>query len=526
MLNHRQIFFFMKTIPSAVLILLLGGSPVWAQFAGGWKVGPLGGSTRNVSTINGKTVQKPIIKTSAGDYVEGTKGRIKIEDKDNVLNSHPDLPLTFDVQSTSPGRYEVTDVKLPAVSQWQADLDTKIDPSKQPLVSSVTEAVEALDVESKQALRTGNLSNFDSVTDKFEALKENILRTYATVPPSEHTVRTTLAKSYLTSQSGEKAWYGRDDNYRPEVYEMIYQQSRCCVGITKHKQMKPLGSGVLIGPNTVLTADHVIEDGIGPDDFDVIFNYEQRRDENNEKLVDAPTAADSKNKERLFVRKRVKAFYFVGTAPDPDSSPLDFALLQIDNPEPQEEKRTFVKISADRVTPDTPIFLIGHPRQAPRLVHDNSWIKFPYQVSESERMHLLVGVNGELGFSGSSDAAEEADKFMAFYKPQTDAAGRKSYVYINRRSGKALHYMGAECDTFHGDSGAPAMLRESGELVGILVGGEPDQEDMPNEGRAKSNSYLAGWIHHEKLLPIVKVIEQLDKEKNGWRQECGAIISK
>jgi V8-like Glu-specific endopeptidase len=468
-----------------------------------------------VAKVNGAPKPaKPIIQTAAGNYILGEKGIIKIEDKKKILTSTPGIPKTVDVVSTGPHKAEITDQQLPTVSQWETDLDTKLGP-KQKLVARVSEAVKALDVESKPILHSGDLSNTEGVTKKYKMLREDILTNYAEVPKSEHLVRTVLARAYLTSQSGQKAWYGRDDNYRPEVYQTIYQKSKCCVGITLRNQMKPIGSGVLIGPDTVLTAKHVIQNGVDATDFDVLFNYEQIFKPENRTLTDEPTTS----------RRHIKSTYFLGKAPDKDSSPLDFVLLKIDAAQP-DEKRPFVPISMDRVTPDTSIFLVGHPRRAQRLVHDNSWVKFPYEVSDPELQQLLVGVNAELAAAGSEDAAAEADRFMSFYKPTTGKSGKKAYHYVNQRGGKAMRYMGAECDTFHGDSGAPAMLRESGELIGILVAGEPDQEDMPNEGRVKSNPYVAGWLHHEKLLPITEVVDQLDNAtKKRWRKECGVTIS-
>jgi V8-like Glu-specific endopeptidase len=469
---------------------------------------------RVIETLDGKTIQRPVIQTSEKAFVtvqgKGKEKAIEIEDKQNLLNSRPEVPLKFAAESTVAGKKaEITDVKLAAVQQVQTDLDRRIDPEKKPFVSNTTKAIAELDQVSKEALRTGDEGKAKETLVKIDATKEGILKDYAAAPKSEHTVRDTLGLAYLKQRSVRKAWYGRDDNYRPEVYEMIYKQSRSCVGITPHNKTKLRGSGVLIGPNTVLTAGHVVEDAVNPNEFDVLFDYEQTFDPENKQL-----------NEKSVIRRRVTSAYFLGKAPDPDSSPLDYVLLEIESAKKGQD-RPPIPISIDRVTLETPIFLVGHPRGAERLIHDNSWVKFPYQVSQAEFTDLLALVNGELKAAGAEDAAQEADNFIQFYKQQID---HKSYFYVDRRDGKAEHSMGAECDTFRGDSGAPAMLRETGEVVGILVAGEADQEMRPNEGRVKSNAYTASWIHHETLLPIVKVVEQLDKEKSGWRNECGVEI--
>jgi V8-like Glu-specific endopeptidase len=469
---------------------------------------------RTASVLDGKLIQQPLVRLSNDEaYVQiPTKGQVKVDDPKNLLSKHPDLDLTFELKSIGAKKAEVIDSKLPEVSKWQADLDKKIEPEKHGQLEDVTQAINDLDRESKSALQTGNYANANAIVEKYGLVKDQIVKTYAKIPKEDHSTRTLLSSLYLKSKSSQKAWYGRDDNYRPQVYEMIYERSRSCVGITKHNKTDLKGSGILIGSNTVLTANHVVEDAVDANEFDVLLDYEQVLDEQTKEIVNAKTT----------IRRQVERVYFAGISPDSKTSPLDYVLLEL-KPAAQSQQRPPVPITMERVVPETPIFLVGHPRQAPRMVHDNSWVKFPYKVSASEYERLLVIVNGEL--IGVGDAAQEADKFIRFYKMQSDDTTHKTwYTYIDQRDGNAEPCIGAECDTFHGDSGAPAMLRESGEIIGILVAGEPDQDVLANEERVKSNAYTAGWIHHERLLPVVAIVEQLDKEKPTWSQECGVTV--
>lgn len=505
----------MKLYPHTVTICFVFASSSFAQLT--TQVAP----TRVLTTLDEKPVEQRLQQKDDKAFVtvtaRGKEKRIEIEDKQNLLNKRPDVSLRFTAVSTVPGqKAEITDAKLTAVDQIQKDIDRTIDPEKQKFVANTSKAVAELDQVSKEAIRTGDEQKSQQTLAKIGEVKETILQDYAAAPKTEHTVRDTLALSLLRQKNVEKAWYGRDDNYRPEIYEMIYKQSRSCVGFVRHGGTAVKGSGVLVGPNMVLTAEHVIDDALNVNEFDVLFDYEQVLDPVSRQLVNVNNV----------IRRRVVSEYSRGKAVDKDSSPLDFVLLQIDPPARAEQNRPPIPLSVTRVVPETPIFLVGHPRQSPRLIHDNSWVKFPYQVSEKEFTLLLAEVNGELKQAQVQDAAQEADTFAKCYKDYTDQTGHTSHLHIDIRGGKAVHCMGAECDTFHGDSGAPAILRETGDVIGILTAGEADQEDVPGENRAKSNAYIAGWLHHEIIIPTVKIVEQVDQEKGpGWRQTCGVTVN-
>ena len=505
----------MKLYPQTAVMCVVFASSSFAQLP--TQIAP----TRVLTTLDDKAVEQPLRQKDDKAFVTVTaRGRektIEIEDKENLLNKRPDVPLTFTAVSTVPGqKAKIVDAKLTAVVQMQKDLDRTIDPDKQKFVANTAKAVAELDQLSKEAIRTGDEQKSEQTLAQMGTVKDTILQDYAAAPKTEHTVRDTLGVLLLRQKSVEKAWYGRDDNYRPEIYEMIYKQSRSCVGVVRHGGTAVKGSGVLVGPNMVLTAEHVVDDCIKVTEFDVLFDYEQVLDPASKQLVNVNNV----------IRRKVVGEYYRGKAVDNNSSPLDFVLLQIEPPAKPEQNRVPIPISVARVVPETPIFLVGHPRQSPRLIHDNSWVKFPYQVSEKEFEDLVAVVNGELKLAQVEDAAQEADTFAKCYKDFSDEGGHKSHLYIDIRGGKAVHCMGAECDTFHGDSGAPAILRETGDVIGILTAGEADQEDVPGENRAKSNAYIAGWLHHEIIIPTVKIVEQLENEKGRqWRQECGVTVT-
>lgn len=421
---------------------------------------------------------------------------------DNVRSVAGVASVAYELKKTGVDSATVSSALLPELQKLRQDLDRKVG-LHEVLFRPLKEEADRLDEESRRLLEAGDLTAAKVIAEGFARLQERLLEAYAKLPAKEMNARTVLARNYVLSKQGEKAWYGRDDNYRPEIYHQIHEQTRSCAGIFMLGGSAPEGSAVLVGRNLVLTACHVLDKVVdAAAEMDVVFDYVRVTDPVTRVVSIAQTM------ERCAIKRVVFPPDGVAVATDDTTSPLDYALLEI---EPPQQARVPVVINRPRVGLETPIVLVGHPLQVPQLVHDNSWVKYPYLVSEAEFNMLLVGVNNE--FIGSGAAAAEADRFLQFYQEET-VGGKKLYRYVNRKNGLALPAMGAECDTFPGDSGAPAMLRENGKLVGILVRGEPNQEQVKaaEDSRLKSNAYTAGWRHHEILLPVEVILDQLNRK--------------
>ena len=429
---------------------------------------------------------------------------------------------------------DLTNPRLPELDKLRKDLETKFAPRFVPLLANLKAEVEVLDQRSREMLVNRDSNAGDGIAEGFRNLQRKILELYREIPLEAINERTYLASNFAIAKDGEKAWYGRDDNYRPEVYEIIHKATRSSVGIfprNGHNSGKPRGSGVVIGRNLVLTANHVVDDAEDIEaSFDVVFNYEEVRDPAAKTMITIPSS-------RHEITKVVYSADRENGAIDDKTGRADFAILEFNpiniggNPLPAEPGKEIglpIPLYASTYQRDTPIFLVGHPLSSPRMVHDNSWVKFPYLVSEREWKDLLCQVNAEFVGVGGGAAAEQADKFLRSYRKTEIGGGRFKYRYVARRDSVDVDAIGVESDTFKGDSGAPAMLRDTGEIIGILTRGEPDQEIVKAEERlrTKSGAYLSGWKHHEILLPSTVIIELMTRSHPTWITDYGVKVIK
>jgi len=66
--------------------------------------------------------------------------------------------------------------------------------------------------------------------------------------------------------------------------------------------------------------------------------------------------------------------------------------------------------------------------------------------------------------------------------------------------------IGADCDTYRGNSGSPAYNRRINSVIGVLFDG---QEDLGQPWRP-------GWRAHEAILPISKIVSQIESVMPEW----------
>jgi V8-like Glu-specific endopeptidase len=441
-----------------------------------FEVGPIkaGGSTK---TVNVEGVGNAAIVRNASAYKE-----VAIP----VINTSND---------------KVT-AKTPSTLKWEEKLEKNIGDQKS-LVQDVSDEVKNIEAAVEAYLKEPNASTGQRRDQSYDNVLTALINTYSKTNDPE--MRAHLASLYGRFLSEQKAWYGvHDNNYRPVVYQGIYNSAASCVGIVDHGESRPFASGVLIGENLILTCRHMVSERI-PVDLRVWFDYQDGNPN---------TAEQCKVISRIDVSD---------TPDDPKLSPLDFCLLTIER-KPNSKVRHPLPISTANVRRGMPIYLIGHPSQAPQTVHDNAWVLFPYMVSPSTMKELRIAVNAELVGKGSTSAIA-TDHFIESYKPDT-VGGQQIFRYIGNWEGQSLPMIGAECETFKGDSGSPAILRERGAIIGILIQGQPDQADYGTNPTRDVHGYSAGWVYHEKILPMGPIVDYLDRhpETADWRVKYKPIF--
>ncbi len=281
-----------------------------------------------------------------------------------------------------------------------------------------------------------------------------------------------------------KAIYGRNDNYRPEVYERIFKNSQSAVAIAANTD--PKGSGVLIGDNLILTCKHCVDD-YTPKELKVWFDFD---------VGNGFAPKDQYPVEKILVR---------GVPPANAFDPLDFALLEIGSNikgEQAAKKYEPATLSTTRQKRDDPVYVVGYPQQRPRTVHDNAFVLFPFQATEEQYNDLAMFVCAETKLSPRR--SEELRDFLSSY-----VLNQPLSLYENYNVVWKCPAMLADCDTYHGDSGAGVFSRGRSEVVGLLKGGAPDN------GVAN----VPGWQTHEVVVPIGPILHQLDAWRPGWKKE-------
>ncbi len=66
--------------------------------------------------------------------------------------------------------------------------------------------------------------------------------------------------------------------------------------------------------------------------------------------------------------------------------------------------------------------------------------------------------------------------------------------------------IGANTDTFQGNSGSPVYRRIGSKIIGLLFAGEPDV----------STGFSPGWRRHEAILPITEIVKDMTALNPNW----------
>lgn len=488
---------------------------------------------------------------------------IQVKDAGSVEGFKQDTPLAITLSSPvkTGSDAQIKDVSVASVAIYNHDYEMKIDPAdKTAELEAIHAEVNELQQQAEAFYRApASDRNLEALLNKNSSLRKLISESYQKLKPGNARVYTarlykrledeaakalsdsrsdprteTEAKTALNNASmEEKAIYQRSDNYWPSVYKMIYEQRRSCVAIVAPKGIAPIGSGVLIGRNLVLTCLHVVDGSHATDPvlppgeytnemprYQVWFDHEKTGG-----LVDP-----------VPIKCKVSGLVHKGTRVDDTTDVLDYALIEI-NPPAGAVLPDPLKLSNITVQRMEPLFVIGHPQQHTQWVHDNSWVLLPYTrpKSQLEKLRMLI-TNDFIDnpcTEGQGDAASRADAFIkSRYLPKPHQPGVYHFIDEWKQNGKVhnIHAIGIESDTFSGDSGSPAMNRLTGHVVGILQVGQSDgagRVDDPN--RNPDYALKPGARVHEALLPIEAIIHQLNQTADkgglpGWQQSYGVTV--
>ena len=416
----------------------------------------------------------------------------------------PGTPVEVTI-STANGLAKVDKAQIQTLASWDslktklpADRFSALHEARSKLASAFAELDKSGGMgasENKQA--TKELQNFQIQTAK-------ALDTEMHNPNSNPQDVEAICKLIKETRDASKAFYGRLDNYNPQVYQRIYQNSDSVALLARRFSGLPpspppaMGSGVLIGRNLLITCNHVVTP-FEPKftDLQVSFAYDgQSVSPTNQHGVE----------EKVLARGRVPAHA---------SNPLDYALILL---KPNSENKgahelhTPAKLTTVEVVLDDPIYVIGHPLGRPRTVHDNAFVLFPYKVNEDGMKLLRATVCAET--EGQPDRHTMLTAFMESYKPDGDGGFR----FLSRRWDEHPA-VGADCDTSSGDSGSPVFLRRTGRMCGILFRGQPDNEMFTN------TPYRPGWRRHEEILPMGEILSDVAAQLGeNWATTYGVDI--
>jgi V8-like Glu-specific endopeptidase len=475
------------------------------------------------ATLDNKSadaIQLPPENGAAATVVIGRRSKI-ITNTPKILAAPTSIPITVTLASTSPTTCKVTAVTPQSTAKWHEiatqwfDKETEL--KTKPLSETVTDALNQIESlcapyiesatspEKDEALYNAYTFALESLQAAYNASIEDNDNNYRVgIASVFNRVRNELSSIYGTAtfkQSGDdqKAIYGTLNNFVPDVYKQIYNHCFGAVGIVHPDKQggaikslwHPNASGVLIAPNLILTCSHDITDDTLPgENLQVWFDY--AKDTNGSIASKEVVEVD-----KILYDGRV-------TNIDVNTQPLDFALLELKTP---VNNRQISSLTSSPVTLDTAIYVIGCPKGDYEVVHDSCHVLFPYELVKIDYDKVKLRIQASLIGKTPDSTATTEKVFKYSYEKVTLENKKEIYRYYLHSHGQHMPVMGADCDTFHGDSGGPAFLRTGSVCCGILIEGESDD----------SVYTVATFTHHEKLLPMRVINERLSDPKVGLK---------
>jgi V8-like Glu-specific endopeptidase len=406
------------------------------------------------------------------------------------------LPVDAVLEPAPGNSVRIRRLDLQATSAWN-----RLDAGRKSRYRRVDAAQRQMARAAEQALAPdagiGDLQQLQSAVD---ATQRTIVAAYAQLPAQERAEQRMLVEQHREVRRASKALYGlnRDDRYPPQAYERIYENSHASFAFKRRDEDTPRCSAVLIGQRYGLTNNHCVLDE-APDEFVAVFDYEDDLDGQHRPTQVFPVAD-------------------ILLEDDLERGGLDFVLLELgenaDGELPGARYRPQC-LSLAPVKRDDPLYVVGYPQGEPRTVHDNAFVYFPHVVSAAEHAELEILVRSEFDTLEAEDQSYREGKLKEFtdsYR-QREVDGAIVFEYISTRFGNQPT-IGADSDTYRGNSGSPVYNRRSHAVIGLLFDG---QDDL-------SQPWEPGWRAHEAILPITEVVRQLDVAKADWKDDPQVCI--
>ena len=436
--------------------------------------------------------------TKRGDeaVIQAADKTVRVKNSEFVGQQMRQLPVVAKLQAAPDNSVRIQSLSLQATARW----DGLSDQLKQ-RYRRVDAAQRRLAVVAKDALKAdAKESDLLRLQAVVESTEQSIVQAYQTLPQTERSEQRVLVEQHREVSRANKALYGlnRNDRYPPETYERIYENSHASFALKRKDQDVPRCSAVLISEKYGLTNNHCIFDE-APEDFEAVFDYEDDL-QGNRKVVHAFPV------EEILLED------------EQERADLDFVLLVLGKDDAGEAPGDVYKpqcLSRARVKRDDPLYVVGYPLGEPRTVHDNAFVYFPFVVTPEERARLEIQVREEFESIEEEDESYREGKLKEFADSYRSATlnGEPVYEYFSTRFGNQPT-IGADSDTYHGNSGSPVYNRRTHAIIGLLFDG---QEDL-------SQPWTPGWRAHEAVLPITEVIRQLDIAKSDWKDDPKVCI--
>lgn len=439
----------------------------------------------------GAAVPGQITKQGSNMVLQTADSSVKVSNADYLGQQVRQMPVQA-VVSEGPGdSVQLENVELQATKRWNDR-----SPAWRARYGNVDVAQKRMSTAAETALSAdATESDLKRLKQTVDDAEQQVVKAYQALPPTQRQEQRALVEQHAELRRLNKSLYGldRDDRYPPQAYERIYANSRGAFALRVKGQDKPRCSAVLIGEKLALTNNHCILEE-APDELEAVFDYED-------------DLAGRHMANKVFPLSDIKL-----TAED-ERGNLDFVLLELGaNADGALPGKVYPVqcLSMKPVRRDDPLYVVGFPLGEPRTVHDNAFVYFPFRVTPEEYAEIKMLVSAEF----DSIEAEELSYREGKLKEFTDSyqlrenGSQPYYEYISMRFDQQPT-IGADSDTYHGNSGSPVYNRRTHAVIGLLFDG---QEDL-------TEPWAAGWRAHEAVLPITQVVERLDSAAPTWRQD-------
>jgi hypothetical protein len=440
----------------------------------------------------GATVPAQITKQGNSMVLQTADSAVKVNNADYFGQQVRQMPVQAVVTAGPGDSVELKDVELQATKRWNDR-----SPAWRARYGNVDVAQKQLSTVAEKALSAeATESDLKQLKQSVDHAEQQVIQAYQALPAAQRQEQRALVEQHAELRRLNKSLYGldRDDRYPPQAYERIYANSRGAFALRVKGQAKPRCSAVLIGEKLALTNNHCILEE-APEELEAVFDYED-------------DLAGQHMPSKVFPLSNIRL-----TAED-ERGNLDFVLLELGaNADGKLPGKVYPVqcLSMKPVRRDDPLYVVGFPLGEPRTVHDNAFVYFPFHVSPDEYAEIKMLVSAEFDSIEAEDLSYREGKLKEFvdsYQLRDGAGGEPYYEYISMRFDKQPT-IGADSDTYHGNSGSPVYNRRTHAVIGLLFDG---QEDL-------TEPWAAGWRAHEAVLPITKVVERLDSAAPAWRED-------